>query len=182
MNQFFPLIVGVLALAIGSVLGYYARQSIARRDYRNIETRLQKRISQAKVQSEEILENAKKEADQILEATKRETSQQKAELFKTERLLLKRENILEDKFSVFESEKREFQEKVRKLREIKESLENLKTEALTNLERISGLAREEAKKELLQNIEKEEQKEVLEKMRRLESQGQEQFEKRQRKF
>ena len=55
MNQFFPLLVGVLALAIGSVLGYYARQSIARRDYRNIEARLQKRISQAKVQSEEIL-------------------------------------------------------------------------------------------------------------------------------
>lgn len=172
MNQFFPLIVGVLALAIGSVLGYYARQSIARRDYRNIEARLQKRISQAKVQSEEILENAKKEADQILEATKRETNQQKAELFKTERLLLKRENILEQKISAFESEKRDFQEKVRKLREIKESLENLKTEALANLERISGLAREEAKKELLQNIEKEEQKEVLEKMRRLESQGQ----------
>ncbi len=178
MNQFFPLIVGVLALAIGSVLGYYARQSIAKRDYRTIEARLQKKISQAKTQSEEILENAKKEADQILEATKKEINEQKAELFKTERFLLKRENILEDKFSVFESEKREFQEKVRKLKEIKENLENFRTEALANLEKISGLGREEAKKELLQNVEKEYQKEVLEKMRRLESQGQEQFERK----
>ena len=178
MNQFFPLIVGVLALAIGSVLGYYARQSIARRDYRNIEARLQKRISQAKVQSEEILENAKKEADQILEATKRETNQQKAELFKTERLLLKRENILEQKISAFESEKRDFQEKVRKLKGIKETLENLKAEAISNLERVSGLSREEAKKELLENLEKEYQKEILERMRKLELEGRERFEKR----
>ena len=178
MNQFFPLIMGVLALAIGSILGYYARQSIARKDYRNIEARLQKKISQAKTQTEEILAGAQKEANQILETTKEETDERRTALFNTERVLLQRENILEDKFAAFESEKREFQEKVRKLREIKESLENLKTEALANLERISGLAREEAKKELLQNIEKEEQKEVLEKMRRLESQGQEQFERK----
>ena len=178
MNQSLPLIVGVLALAVGSVLGYYARQSIARKDYRNIEARLQKKISQAKTQSEEILENAKKEADQILEATKKETDERRISLFKTERVLLQRENILEDKFSVFESEKREFQEKVRRLKEIKENLENFRTEALANLEKISGLGREEAKKELLENVEKEEQKEVLEKMRRLESQGQEQFERK----
>ena len=178
MNLLIPLIVGIVAISLGSILGYYARQSIAKRNYRTIEARLQKKISQAKTQTEEILAAATKEANQILEATKKETDERRTALFKTERVLLQRENILENKLSTFESEERAFQEKVRKLREIKESLENLKTEALANLERISGLAREEAKKELLQNIEKEEQKEVLEKMRRLESQGQEQFERK----
>ena len=178
MNQLFPLIVGFLALAIGSILGYYARQSIAKRNWRSIEARLQKRISQAKTQSEEILAGAKKEAEQILESVKKETNQQRAELFKTERLLLKRENILEQKISAFESEKNDFQEKVRKLKGIKETLENLRTEAIANLEKISGLSREEAKKELLENLEKEYQKEILEKMRKLELEGRERFEKR----
>jgi ribonuclease Y len=178
MNQLFLLIVGILALALGSVLGYYARQSIAKRDWRSIEAKLQKKISQAKTQSEEMLAAAKKEAEQILEATKKEVNQQRAELFKTERLLLKRENILEQKLSAFESEKTDFQEKVRKLKGIKETLENLKAQALSNLERVSGLSREEAKKELLENLEKEEQKEILERMKKLELEGRERFEKR----
>jgi len=178
MNQLFLLIVGILALALGSVLGYYARQSIAKRDWRSIEARLQKKISQAKTQSEEILAGAKKEAEQTLELTKKETNQQRAELFKAERLLLKRENILEQKISAFESEKTDFQEKVRKLKGIKETLENLKAEAISNLERVSGLSREEAKKELLENLEKEYQKEILERMKKLELEGRERFEKR----
>ena len=178
MNQLFPLIVGFLALTIGSILGYYARQSIAKRNWRSIEARLQKRISQAKTQSEEILATAKKEAEQILESVKKETNQQRAELFKTERLLLKRENILEQKISAFESEKNDFQEKVRKLKGIKETLENLRVEAIANLEKISGLSQEEAKKELLENLEKEYQKEILERMRKLELEGRERFEKR----
>jgi len=178
MNQLFLLIVGILALALGSVLGYYARQSIAKRDWRSIEARLQKKISQAKTQSEEILAGAKKEAEQTLELTKKETNQQRAELFKAERLLLKRENILEQKISAFESEKTDFQEKVRKLKGIKETLENLKATAISNLERVSGLSREEAKKELLENLEKEYQKEILERMKKLELEGRERFEKR----
>jgi len=178
MNQLFPLIVGFLALTIGSILGYYARQSIAKRNWRSIEARLQKRISQAKTQSEEILATAKKEAEQILESVKKETNQQRAELFKAERLLLKRENILEQKISAFESEKNDFQEKVRKLKGIKETLENLRVEAIANLEKISGLSQEEAKKELLENLEKEYQKEILERMRKLELEGRERFEKR----
>jgi len=165
-------------LALGSVLGYYARQSIAKRDWRSIEARLQKKISQAKTQSEEILAGAKKEAEQTLELTKKETNQQRAELFKAERLLLKRENILEQKISAFESEKTDFQEKVRKLKGIKETLENLRATAISNLERVSGLSREEAKKELLENLEKEYQKEILERMKKLELEGRERFEKR----
>jgi len=178
MDQLFPLISGFLALALGSVLGYYARQSIAKRNYRTIEARLQKKISQARAQSEELLAGAKKEAEQILEAVKKEASLQRTELFKTERLLLKRENVLEQKISLFETEKKDFQEKVRKLKEIKETLENLKTEAVANLERISGLSQEKAKEELLKNLEKESQREILEKMKKLEDEGGERFEKR----
>ena len=178
MDQLSLLISGFLALALGSVLGYYARQSIAKRNYRTIEARLQKKISQARIQSEEILAGAKKEAEQILEAVKKEASLQRTELFKTERLLLKRENILEQKLSLFETEKNDFQEKVRKLKEIKETLENLKTEALASLERISGLSQEKAKEELLGNLGKEHQKEILERMKKLEDEGRDRFEKR----
>jgi len=91
---------------------------------------------------------------------------------------LKRENVLDDKISNLERKEAEFQDKVEKLRKIKEGLEGLQQEALINLERVSNLSREEAKKELLNNLEKEYQKEILEKIKNLESEGWQRFEKK----
>ena len=178
MNQFIPLIVAILSLGIGSILGYYARQSIAKRNYRTIEARLQKKISQARQESELLISQAKDKAVQILGAAKREEEGRRGDLLRTERLLLKRENILEQKLSNLEDKEAEFHQKVDRLREIKESLENLQKSALDNLERISGLPREEAKKELLEGLEKEYQKEILERLRKLELEGQERFDKK----
>ena len=178
MNQFILLMVGLFALALGSILGYYARQSIAKKKAGTIEQTLQKRLQKAKETADSILSEAKEKSQKILEATKEETSQRHSELLRTERLLLKREHILDQKISDFEFKQKEFQEKVEKLRQIKESLEDLKAQALENLERISEIKRDEAKKELLENLEKEYQKEILEKIKRLEGEGREKFEKR----
>lgn len=167
MNQFIPLIVGIVSLTIGAILGYYARQSIAKRDYGTIEAKIQKRISQAKEKAAQILETAKKEADE-----KRE------ELFKMERILLKRESILTEKLSDYEKKEKEFSQKVKKLKGIKEALGNLRQEALENLERISRLSQKEAKEELLANLEKEYQIEILGKIKKLESEGLEKFERK----
>jgi len=92
--------------------------------------------------------------------------------------LLKRENVLDQKLSDFEQKQKEFQEKVERLKEIKESLESLKAEGLENLERISGLSRVEARTELLASLEKEYQKDLLEKLRKLEQEGEARFEKK----
>ncbi len=176
MNQFIPLIVGVISLALGSVLGYYARQSIAQKQAGTIEQKLQKKVSKAREVSEEILAEARQKAKEILDAAKKELESRRYEVFKTERLLLKRENALDQKISFFEKNQRDFQEKVEKLKEIKENLENLRKEALDNLERISGLPQGEAKKELLQNLEREYQREILERMKKLEKEGWEKYE------
>ena len=178
MEQFVLLLVGIFGLAFGSILGYYARQSIARKKAGTIEEILQKRLQKAKEEATTILSEAKEKAQKILETAKEETAQRYSELLKTERLLLKREHILDRKISDFEIKQKEFQEKVEKLKEIKESLEDLKAQALENLERISGLKKEEAKKELLENLEKEYQKEILEKIKKLEGEGREKLEKR----
>jgi len=178
MNQFIPLIVGILSLAIGSILGYYTRSEIAKKRAGTIEQILQKKIQKAKEEAGEILSKAKKTGQEILEASKKEVEERHSELLKTERLLLKREDILDQKISDLEVREREFQEKVQKVRAIKESLEDLRVKALENLERVSRLSKEEAKKELLDNLEKDYQKEILERMKKLESEGQEKFERR----
>jgi len=178
MSQLIPLITGVGALAFGAILGYYARQSIAKKQAGTIEAKLQKKISEAKEESETIFSEAKERADKILEQVKREENERRNQFLKAQQILLRRESVLEEKLSGFELKEKDFQQKVEKLRAIKESLEGLKQETVDNLERISKLSKEEAKKELLQSLEREYQKDILEKIKKLEEGGEEKFEKK----
>ena len=176
MNQFTSLIVGIIALTAGSVLGYYARQSIAKKQAGTLEAKLQKKVLKAKQESETIFSAAKQKVQQISEAAQKEIDERRSEVLRTERLLLKRESNLDQKLSAFERNQKEFEVKVEKLRNIKESLENLRQEAIDNLERVANLSKEEAKKELLSNLEKEYQQEILEKIRKIEKEGWEKYE------
>jgi len=172
------LIVGLLALAIGSVLGYFARQSIARKRADTIETTLRKKITQVKKDADEIILRAKEKAEQIVGKTKRDVGSQRQEIFKAQKLLLKRENLLTERVSNLEEKEKEFRQKVEKLKEIKAGLEDLRQQSIGELERVSGLSKQDAKKELLENLEKEYQIEILGKMRKLEQDGLEKYEKK----
>jgi ribonuclease Y len=176
MNQFTSLIVGIITLAAGSVLGYYARQSIAKKQAGTLEAKLQKKVLKAKQESETIFSTAKQKVQQVSEAAQKEIDERRSEVLRTERLLLKRESNLDQKLSAFERNQKEFEVKVEKLRGIKEGLENLRQEAIDNLERVAKLSKEEAKKELLSNLEREYQQEILEKIRKIEKEGWEKYE------
>lgn len=182
MNLFIPLIAGMTALVFGIFLGYYARQSIAQKQTGSIEAKIRKKVLKAKQDSETIISKAQQEAEEILAATKKETDSLRYELFKTERILLKRENFLNQKVSAFEESQKEFQERIEKVNKKEQDLEKLREESLNNLERISKLSREEAKKELVQNLEKTYQQEILEKIRKLEREGWEKYEKEAKKI
>jgi ribonuclease Y len=178
MNQLILLAVGAVALGIGAVLGYCARQSIAKKQAGTLEAKIQKKVSQARETSETILAEAKQRAEQVFERTKKEVDSRRSQLYKTEQLLLKRENSLDQKLTDFEKNQKDFQEKVEKLKEVKENLEKLRKEALDKLEKAAKLSKTEAKKELLSGLEKEYQMEIMEKMKKLETEGWERFEKK----
>ena len=183
MEPFFlTLLTAFFALAIGAILGYYTRQSIAQKQAGTIEERLQKKIEQAKKEAEEILNQAKSKANAILEKARNEESERRKELLETERLLLKREHILDNKSSELAEKEKLLKEKVEKLKRIKDGLEELKAEAEKELERKAQLSKEEAKKELLALVEKEYQKDILERIKKLEAEGLERYEKKAREI
>lgn len=173
MDLLIPLIVAIFALGAGSILGYLARQSIAQKRIGTAEQRLQEKVSQAKKECETILSQAQGRASAILDRAKKVEDQTRDRLIRAEGILFKRENILNQKLFDHEKRESEFQQKAEKLKEVKESLEGLREEAVNNLEKVSKLSREEAKYQLLTNCEKEFEGEILEKLRKLEKEGQE---------
>ena len=178
MTEILALILSVVCLMVGSVLGYYARQSIAKRKADTLETHLQKRIDEAKSKSQSIISEAKEKADQILEKIKREEDKRREELLKTERFLRKKDSVLEEKASVLREKVQELNRRHQELKEAKELIETLRKEAVVKLEEVAGLSKEKAEKELFKNLEREQQKEIFERIKKLEKEGQERFEKR----
>jgi len=178
MNQIIPFIIGIFSLCLGVIWGYYIRKSIAKRKIGSIELELQKKISKAKNESERILKEAKEKTEKLSLKLQKDYDRRKSELFKTEQLLLNREHVLDRRISILENKEREVHREAQELREVKNALENLKKETEERLERISGLSQIEAKKELLAEVEQNSQKEILERMTKLERQGIELFEKK----
>lgn len=116
MNQFTPLIVGVIALTLGSILGYYARQSIAKKQAGTLEAKIQQKVSKAKEDSEALITEAKAKAEVVIDRVRKEVDARRTELSQTEQFLLKKESVLDQKVSDFEIEQKGFQEKVEKLK------------------------------------------------------------------
>jgi len=174
----YEIIIGVIAASGGVCVGYYARQMIAQKRAGNIEKNIAGKIQKAKTEAQKIADEALSKSQKLLDTTRLEIQQRNREITKTEALIFKRETTLEQKIAQFEAQESEFQEKIKKLKIIKENLEELHQQAVANLERVAGLTKAEARLELLDAIEKEFQKDLLNKTRQLEQGGMEPFKKR----
>ncbi|MAF20922.1 MAG: ribonuclease Y [Parcubacteria group bacterium] len=162
-------------LIVGSVLGYYTRQTIARKQSGTIEAKLTKLISQAKDEAKETLISAKEKANKVLEQIKGQERDRQRQLTKMEERLVDREQNLDQKNSQLEKDFSNLKLKVQKVKKIKEQLTELRQDQLKKLEKIANLSQEQAKKELLEKTEEEHQQILLERVQQLEKQGQEEF-------
>ena len=180
MDYFGYIIVIVMALAVGSFLGYLARQTIAKKQLGTVESKLNKMIEEAKQEAKETLFKAKDKAVQIIEEVEKQERERKMQLLKMEERLEKREENLDRKTEEAERKIQDLTEKVEKVKQIKQELEGFGQKQRENLERISGLSQEDAKKELLDLIEKEHQQVLLERIKKLEDEGRQDLEKKAR--
>ena len=170
------LLVGVLSLGVGATLGYYARQTLLRRRSGSLEARVQKKQEQAKKKAEKIVEKAKKKAEKIKKKAKKEYQEKRDEISKADKLLLKREHKLDERFSKLEERESKFKQKVKQLKQLEQKLKKAQQEVNKKLQQVAGMSEEEAKEQLMANLEKQHEQEVLAKMRKLEKQGWEKYE------
>ncbi|MDO8470889.1 MAG: ribonuclease Y [bacterium] len=166
------------ALVLGAILGYFARQSIAKKTADVLEGKLEKLAAQAQKEADQIVEQAKAKAQAFRLETETEDEKRRKGLLEAEQLLLKRENVLDKKISDFESKEKEVEKHSVTLSQKEKSLEELQTQTITKLEHTAGLTKDQAKQEMFEVLERQEEKNILGRMRKLEQEGQERFEKR----
>ncbi len=169
----------LISLVIGVVAGFWASKYM-----------FEKKYSESEKRANEVLENAKKEADIILKEAEiklkdeifkrrneieKEVKEKKDELtalekriFQREENLAKKEDIVATKELDVVSKEKELNEKLKdvnkKIEEYKRKLDEVNTE----LTRISGYTKEEAKQVIMKNMEEEAKYEVAKKLQEIE--------------
>lgn len=167
------IIIPVISLAMGCIIGYYVRQTIAKQRAGSLEAKLQKKVQQVKEETAELIKNSEAKASEITEKAQKDIDQRRREFLKAEQVLLDREKLLDSKIDAFDKKEAELEVKSEKLKKSKEELDAKRAEAEGKLEKIASLTREDAKKELLHLVETDYQKDILERIKKIEESGKE---------
>lgn len=178
MNSFVLLAVGVLSLGAGIVVGYAVRQAMAKRRAGGVEKKIQQKIAEAERESEQLLSRSREEARRIQESLQGEEEERRKASLQQEQLLLKREGLLDSRTGELDKKEKELREKVDQLHKKEDKIEQIRAEEVAKLEGIAGLSKEDAQKELFQQLEAQEEKVIVSRLRKLEAEGEERFEKR----
>jgi ribonuclease Y len=172
------LLIAFLGLVIGVILGYYTRQTIAKKQLTTAEGKASKIMEEAEKSAQELLIDSKGKAVNILEEAKRKERERENQIMRMEERLEKREEVVDKKLSELERDQNLLVKKADEIRQIRKEAEEVRRQELKRLEKIAELSKEDAKKVLLQLTEEENRDILAKKIKTLENNGIEELEKR----
>ena len=160
------ILVGIAALALGLVIGYFVLRVVSERKVNSATERAKRAAEEARTEAERIRRDAeiaaKEEVYRKKEEFDRETDEKRKELANIEKRVTKREDILDKKIDIFNKKEKQLDEKEegvaqkeKQLTAKEKDLESLVEKEKEELQRISGLSREDAKDLLLKKIDTE---------------------------
>lgn len=182
MNELIPLFVAVGSLVVGSVLGYFARRSIAKHQAKTVESKLDKLIGEAKKEATDIIFKAKEKAVKALDELKREEQIRRDEYSRTRKRFEQREEMLDKKEEGLKGEEDDLKIKAEQVKKIKDEINELKEQEIKKLEEISTISREAAKEELFKLAESQYQKDLFDQLKKLEEGRKDELEKKGREI
>ena len=194
------IIVGALFGLVGLLIGYIIRKNIAEGKLKQAETVADQIISKANEQAESIksdakrkikdaeamkkekLLEAKEESHRIKQEADREYKERRIELQKFEDRVIQKEATLDKKMSQLEARETKLFDKVKEVESREEEVEHIKAEQLEKLENISNLTVEEAKEQIISNVEKDVRRELSVMIKDMEAEAKDQADKKAREI
>ena len=172
------ILLGAGALLLGVGIGYYLRLIIALGKRRSIEIDIKQMMVSAKEEAQKITDEAKKTSEGKLEELKEEEKKKEQEFKETEKRLIKKDEFLDARQVEMDKEVENIKLKVEDIKKIQEKVSKIEEEKRTELERVAKLTETEAKEELLKDIEKKYEEDILVKIQKLENNNEEKLDRR----
>ena len=168
------LLLVVIALAAGIFAGYLYRKKVAEKEIGTAEDEAKRIINEAiksaEAKKRESVVEAREEIFRARAENERECKERRAEVQKQERRIQQKEETLERKLEAVEQKDEKLNQKMKSLETQKAELEELKNSQLAMLEKISGLTVEEAKAQLISQVEEEAKHDAAVKLKEIERQ------------
>ncbi len=172
------IIVAIAALALGTGIGYYLRMIKSLGQKGSIELEIKEMLVGAKEEANRIVDEAKKKADEK-DHELRNIEREKDEKFKeTEKRLIKKEELLDTRQIEIDREVENIKSKVEEIKRIKERIDNAHEEKRKELERVAGMKSEDARDQLMIEVEKKYEEDFLVRMQKLEQSSQDKLDRR----
>jgi ribonuclease Y len=178
MNLFTLAGVAIASVVFGAILGYFLRHLIVLQRKGSVELKIKQLLIDAKAKAQSAIEEAGKKANEIIEKAKQEEREAASQLRKTEERLIRKEEILEQRRSEIDQESRNLKKKATEIKKLQEQLKMLDLQKKKALEKAAKLSEKQARSELLQEIEKKYEQDLLLKLQKLETSGREKIDKK----
>lgn len=176
-GQLIPLtlVVLLLATAAGLVIGYYLARSRMMKAQAEIEAQAQsaraeaERITaQAESQAKGIELKAQQHKVKLIEDADAEIQRRRKDLERLEERVQRRQETLDNKIEQVDARDRRLNQRETRITKRESDLTKLEEERVTELSRIAGMTREDARQELLTSVELETRQDMARRMREVE--------------
>jgi ribonuclease Y len=171
---------------VGILGGYLVRKFIAEARIASAEEAAQKLVEDAKRESEarkrEAVLEAKDEVHRLRSDFDRDTRERRAELQRLERRLVQKDETLERKLDNMEKREEHMNRREKDIEKGHEEIAELRDKQMSELERISNLSQDDAKKILLAQVEQEIRQEAAALIREIENEAREEGDKKAREI
>lgn len=174
------ILIGAGVLLLGILVGYYLRFIVALGKRRSIEIDIKQMMVSAKEEAQRILDEAKKKSEEQLTAAREEERKKVQEFKETEKRLIKKDEFLDARQVEVNKEVENIKERIEEVKRAQEKVGKMEAEKIAALERVARLTESEAKDELLKDIERKYEEDILIKIQKLENSNEEKLETRAR--
>ncbi|MCX6751353.1 MAG: ribonuclease Y [Candidatus Nomurabacteria bacterium] len=178
MSTLIVILIGVGVLLLGVGIGYYLRVIVALGKRKSIEIDIKQMMVGAKEEAQKITDEAKNKVEKSLTDLKEEEKKKEEEFKETEKRLIKKDEFLDVRQVEINKEVENIKLKVEEIKKIQERVTGIEAEKRVELERVSKLTEEEAKEELMRDIEKKYEEDILIRIQKLENSNEEKLDRR----
>ncbi|MCC6405110.1 MAG: ribonuclease Y [Candidatus Yanofskybacteria bacterium] len=176
------LTLSIPAVAVGFLIGFFLRKYLATRKTAQAEERAQAILNEAKTKAQDVVLEANNRALKVLEDSKREEADRRKQLDRIENLLTKKETDLEERAAEITRERGSLKQKNEEATALKTDLEQVRARQLAELERVSGLNRDQAREQMLVKVQEQYREDLYHQLRKLDGENREELEKKAREI
>jgi ribonuclease Y len=163
---------------VGIMIGYYLRLIISLGKKGSMELEIKEMLLTAKEDAKKITTEAEKKAEALLEQSRLEIKEKEDKTQQMETRLIKKEDLLDKRQTDIDKEVEIIKERIAEIRTIRDRADKMELEKKETLQKIARLTEEEARNELLKTIEKNAEADLLVRMQKLDTSGQEVLDKK----